>query len=128
MKNEIELLNEKILSLESKREYEVKLLKEHLYSIHEELKPINLIKNDFKEITTSPEAKNTLIDNVIGLGTGYISRKILVGSSHNPIKNLLGTLLQFTISNMATKHSDKIKTAGENLFDRVIKFTKQLKH
>ncbi|HKC69771.1 MAG TPA: hypothetical protein VKG26_16145 [Bacteroidia bacterium] len=128
MKNETELLNEKIISLENRRVHELTLLKEHLYHMHEELKPVNFIKNTLKEITASPEIKNTLLDNAMGLITGFISKKIIVGSTHNPIKNLLGNILQFAVANMVSKHSDTIKTAGGSLLERIIKYAGQLKH
>jgi len=121
MKNEMELLNEKIISLENIRAHELKLLKEHFYFVHEELKPINLVKNTLKEITSSSEIKKNLLDNAVGLATGYISKKIAVGSSHNPIKNILGTILQFAVANTVSKHSDLIKTVGQNLIERIFK-------
>jgi hypothetical protein len=41
--------------------------------------------------------------------TGYITKKVLLGSTHNPIKRILGTVLQFVITNIVTKQSEKVK-------------------
>ncbi|HXU28442.1 MAG TPA: hypothetical protein VN698_14525 [Bacteroidia bacterium] len=125
MKTEIELLDEKIISLENRRAHELKLLKEHFYIIHEELKPINLVKNTLKEMFSSPELKNNAIGNAMGLATGYLSKKIIVGSSHNPIKNILGAVLQFAVANTVSKHSNTIKAVGEILIGRLSKRIKQ---
>jgi hypothetical protein len=127
MKNEIESLKETITSLKDKQAHELKLIKGHLHDIYEDLKPINLIKNTIQEIACSQEIKSNLVNNAIGLGAGHLSRKILIGSTHNPIKKIAGTILQFAITNLATKHSKSIKAAGQNIFERILKYTKEMK-
>jgi hypothetical protein len=39
--------------------------------------------------------------------TGYLTKKVLLGGTHNPIKRILGTILQFAITNIVTKQSEK---------------------
>lgn len=125
MKNETDALNETIVLLQNKRAEELKLLKEQFHLTYESLKPINLIKSTFHEVTASPEIKNNILNNAIGLTTGYLSRKVLVGASHNPIKKIFGILLQFAIANVVSKHTDTIKSAGENLLHRIFKNGKE---
>lgn len=122
-KNETDTLNETIILLQNKQAEELKLLKEQFHLTYETLKPINLIKSSFHEVTSSPspDIKNNLLNNVIGLTTGYLSKKIIVGASNNPIKKILGALLQFTIANVVSKHSDAIKSVGGNLLHRILK-------
>jgi hypothetical protein len=126
-KNETDALNETITLLENKRAEELKLLKEQLHVVQDNLKPINLLKSTFHEITSSPEIKNNIVSNTIGITTGYLTKKVLFGASHNPIKKLFGTLLQFAIANIVSKHSDGIKSAGENLLHRFLKHRKEAK-
>jgi hypothetical protein len=121
MKTEIELLDEKLISLENRRTHELKLLKEQFYFVHEGLKPINLVKNTLKDVFTSPQLKNNAIGNAMGLATGYLSKKVIVGSSHNPIKNIIGTVLQFAVANTVSKHSNTIKLLGGHLIGRILK-------
>ena len=125
MKSETDLLNEKIISLENRKAHELKLLKEHFYFVHEELKPVNLIKNTLHEVFSSPELKHNVMGNAIGLATGYLSKKILFGASNNPLKRILGSAMQFVIANTVSKHSDKIKDVGQNLLIRILKHIKQ---
>ena len=127
-KNETESLNETIILLRNKQSEELKLVKEQFHIIYESLKPINLIKDTVHEITSSPDLKNNLVNNIIGLTTGFLSKKILVGATHNPIKKLFGTLLQFTVANIVSKHSEGIKSVGENIVERILKFRKESKH
>ncbi len=121
MKNETDALNEAIMALHEKRVKELGLLKEQLHTTYESLKPINIIKSTFNEVTQSTELKNNLFDNAIGLATGFVSKKIWVGGSHNPIRRLFGTLIQFAIANVVSKNSDSIKSTGEHLLHRFLK-------
>jgi hypothetical protein len=123
MKKEVtrDALNEQIARLQDKQAEELEILKEQFYITYESLKPINLVKNTLQEITTSPGIKDNLLNNAIGLVTGYISKKVLVGSSHNPIKRILGTLFQFAIANVVSKHSETIKSTGEVILKRIFR-------
>ncbi|HSQ45519.1 MAG TPA: hypothetical protein VLM44_01235 [Lutibacter sp.] len=121
MKNETEALNETIIALKEKRAYELVLLKEQLHTTYESLKPINLIKSTFSKVATLSETKSNILGPAIGLGTGYISKKLWMGSSHNPIKRIFGTLIQFAVASVVTKYSDGIKNVGNALLQRFSK-------
>jgi hypothetical protein len=113
--NETDSLNELIALYEQKHDYELKALKEQFHVAFESLKPINLIKGVFHEVTASPEIKTDLANNAIGLGAGFLSKKLFLNHSHNPVKRIIGTTLQFAVANLVSKHSDTIKTIGGNL-------------
>lgn len=120
-KNETETLNEMILAEELKYANDLALLKNQFNLAYESVKPINLVKNLFHEVTASPEIKSDLISNLIGFGTGFLSKKLLLGSSHNPIKKVFGTLFEFGIANVVSKHTDNIKLIGGNLWKYFLK-------
>jgi hypothetical protein len=101
--NETDALKDAIAVLQHKQAAELQLLKEQFHITYESLKPVNLIKKGFKDITESPGIKNTLINNAIGLATGFLSKKVLIGASHNPIKRLLGTILEFAVASVVAK-------------------------
>lgn len=124
-KNQTETLNETIIFLQSKRAYELELLKEQFHHTYESLMPINVIKNTFQKVTSSPEIKNNILDGVIGLATGWLSKKVLVGSSHNPVRKLFGILIQFAIAGIVSKHTDTIKSTGANILERMWKHRKE---
>ena len=121
LKTESDTLKETIVFLQDKQAQELSVLREQFYTTYESIKPINLLKNAIDEITTSGEIKNNLIANVIGLATGYISKKVIIGASHNPVKNIFGTLLQFAIANVVSKHSETIKSTVGNILQRIFK-------
>lgn len=118
--NAIVLLKENIILLEIEQEQNRLLLKEEFKQTFEALRPVNLFKNTFQEITESPDFKNNLIDSVIGIVTGFISKKIIVGNTHNPFKQIMGVLLQLTITSMVTKNADAIKSS---IMEMISKFT-----
>lgn len=114
-------LQEAIVLLRKRQAIELKELKEHLHIMHENLKPINILKNAIHQVTSAPDIKDNILDNVIGLATGYVSKKLFVGTSHNLIKQFLGVLVQTGVTNAASKNADGIKSIGEKIFHLVFK-------
>lgn len=114
-KNATDSLSDLILIQEMKYDNDLEQLKNQFDVAYESVKPINLIKNLVHSVTASPEIKNDLLSNVIGFGTGFISKKILLGSLHNPVTKVLGTLFEFAVANVVSKHTVGIKTIGGNL-------------
>lgn len=119
--NQTEALNKAIEDLQKKKEVEFLLLKNQFHITYESLKPINIIKSTLADVKSSPELKNNILNNVIGLTTGYISKKVILGSSRNPVKILLGSLFQFAIAKLVSKHTDVLKSTGENIYKRIFK-------
>ncbi|MEO8760108.1 MAG: hypothetical protein ABI388_03290 [Bacteroidia bacterium] len=114
-KSQMQLLDERIYSLKNKQTEELILVKEQFHVVYESVKPMNLIKSAFHDMTSSSDTKNGLVDSAIGLATGFLSKKLLFGSSINPIKNILGSVLQQAVSNIVANHAEGIKSKGANL-------------
>ena len=111
--NQTDILKETILLMKMKQADELVQLKDQYHYTLESLKPLNLIKKAFGVVATSPEIKGNILSNILGMTTGYLTKKVLLGGTHNPIKRILGTLLQLVITNVVTKRSDK--SIEENL-------------
>lgn len=119
--SQTEALDQMIIEARRKCDNDLVLLKDQLHVVYESVKPFNLIKGLIHDVTSAPEIKNNMVSNVIGLGTGLLSKKFLLGSSHNPIKSVLGNILQFAITNVVSKHANGIKAVGGMLFSRFVK-------
>ena len=104
-----------IYRLELKQKLELASLKSQLHTTFEQLKPLNLLKQTFTEVSESPEIKSQLLNSGIGLLTGYLSKKLMIGNTSNPIKNILGTIVEFIIANLVAKYSESILENGENI-------------
>lgn len=105
-------LSEAILFLENKQAQEGKRLKLEFQEAYESLKPINLLKNTFKQVTASNELKGNLLNTVVGLGAGFLTKAVFTGISHSPVKRLIGNALMFGITNIVAKNPEFVKNAG----------------
>ena len=97
-------LKNAIQILEFDQQVREQQLKEHVYLAIESLKPVNLIRSTIHEITTSPYLIENTLGTAAGLVTGYISKKIATGKSASTVRKLLGTILQFGVTNVVTRH------------------------
>jgi hypothetical protein len=116
-KNEKQKLSEAIEQLKLEKAQKLLVLREQLSISYESLKPVNFIKNTVEDAISSPDLKKSLLNNAIGLATGYLSKKVMMGGSHNPIKNIVGTMLQFLVTNVVAKNSDEIIESGEKVLN-----------
>jgi hypothetical protein len=105
--------------LEIEQSAKLQILKEQVMVTYESMRPANLIKRAISDITSSPDLLDNLFGSAIGLTTGFISKKILVGGTGNLIRKLLGTLLQFAVTNIVSRHPDAIKTFGQFIIQTI---------
>ena len=110
LKNAIQLL-------EAEQAIKGQLLKEQFYLTYESLKPVNLIKSTLNDIATSPYLIDNILGTAMGLASGYLSKRIFVGASGNMIRKLLGSVLQFGVTNVVAQHPDTIKSFGQSSFN-----------
>lgn len=114
LKNAIQLL-------EIKQAISKQLLKDQFLLTYENLKPVNILKNTLKDISTSPYLIDNILGAAMGLSTGYLSKKIIVGASGNIIRKVLGSVLQFGVTNLVAQHPDAIKSIGKFIYQRIIR-------
>jgi hypothetical protein len=105
-------LRERIIELERRRFEEGKLMKQQFHLAYESVKPINLIKNTFKEFVASQDLRDNLLNTTVGLAAGYASKTLFEDASRSPFKKLLGTVLLFGVTNVVAKHPKAIKSLG----------------
>jgi hypothetical protein len=118
-------LKNAIRILEDEQSVKEQLLKEQFYITYESLKPLNLLKATLKDLSSSPYMIENIVGSAVGLATGYVSKKIVVGSSANIIRKLIGSVLQFGITNLVAQHPDAIKSISQYIIQHI--FTKKKK-
>lgn len=116
-------LKNAIQQLEVKQAGEFKLMKEEFEDTYENLKLINIIKNTFKAAAAAPELKTDIINTAIGLSTGFVAKKLMLGKTLNPFSKLLGVIVELAVANKVTKNATGIKTIGSIIFKKI--FNKQ---
>ena len=114
-------LKNAIYLLEIELAYKEQRLKEEFIITCDSFKPVNLFLNTFKEIATSPNLIDNIIGTIFGLASGYISKKIFIGTSGNIFRKLFGTALQFGVSNSVAQHPDAIKSIVQYLFQHIFR-------
>jgi hypothetical protein len=114
-------LKDAIQLLEAERTLKGTLLKEQFYLTYESFKPVNLLTNTLSDVAKSPFLVENLLGIAMGLATGYLSKKVFIGVSGNKFKRLIGTILQFGITNVVAQNSDTIKSFGRSLFQHIFR-------
>lgn len=104
-----------IVALESKRRHEGRLVVDEFNLALEGIKPANLLKTIFTEVTSSPELKENLINTSVGMATGYATKLLVAGKSAGPIRKLIGSGLMFGVSNFISNNPDKVRLVGNTL-------------
>ncbi len=112
-------LRDAILQLESKQAEEAKMLKKQFHLVYESIKPVNLIKNAFKEVAQSQDLKKNILNTSVGLAAGYVSKKLFERSSNNPVKKLLGSVLMFGVTNIVAKNTEPVKSLMKKFLEIV---------
>ena len=98
------------------------LLRDQFCISFESLKPINLLKSTIYDFTTSPHLTDGILGTATGLLTGYLSRKIVtIGASGNLIRKLLGTVLQFGVTNVVSQNPETIKSIGQYIYQHTVR-------
>lgn len=108
-------LSEAILELEARKAEEGRMLKEQVNHAYENIKPINLIKNTFREALDSQDLRADVINLSLGLIAGYVSKKVFSGLEDSPVKKLLGTSLQLAITVFIIKNPETVQAIGNGI-------------
>lgn len=113
--NNTKELNVAIIMLTNQQHLEELSLKKEFISSYESLKPINILKNTVKEFVEAPDFKEDILKTSISIASGYLTKKITVGDSKNPLKQLLGSFLQMGVTSIVSKNADSIKSKSIDL-------------
>lgn len=115
------LLKQLISEKESEHLTEEKILKTHFHAAYQSIKPINLIKNTFKEVISSPYFKTNVVNAAIGLTAGFVVKKLFIGESQKALMKLSGIILELVIANKVSKNADEIKSIAGIVLKKIIR-------
>ncbi len=108
-------LENQIQLLEMEQEVKGELLKEQFLYTYDSFRLVNILKNSLRQTVASPNIINDIIGMAIGLGTGYLSKKIFIGTSGNVLRKLLGSIIQLGVTSVVSKHPSGIKSLGHHI-------------
>jgi hypothetical protein len=118
-------LKQEIALLKIKHDENQAFLKTQFRITYESLKPINLILNSLKDISSAPDLKGNIINTALAIGAGFFSKKVMVGGTLNPLKQAAGTLLQLGVTSLVSKNGNDIKLGVLGLLKQILNKNKE---
>ena len=115
-----EELTDAIAALELKAVVQKREIEECFHIVEEELKPVNLVRNGVRSVF-SGENKGDLLNALLGLGSGVLSRKLLLGNSKGFIGKTVGKAIQWGMAGLVSKNAEKIKEKAGGIIDRLFR-------
>lgn len=115
-------LKSAILELEAKKIVSEEALKKQFHQTLESFKPGNILKNTVSEVTAAPQFKHNILNLALGLGAGYLTKKVAVGRKAGLLARTVGTVLQFGVTSLIAKNKANEEKVGHkpgNLFTRI---------
>ncbi len=87
--------------------------------IADRLKPSHLMEAAIDDLKSHQGLQSDLTGYLIATISGLLTKKLWVGKSKNPIRQLFGTLLEVWVANFAMKHADTIRVSVQKLIDLI---------
>ena len=115
-----EELAEAIAALELKAAAQRRDIEETFHAVAEDLQPFNLMKNGLRSVFSS-EHKGELLNALIGLGSGLLSRKLILGKSTGFVGKTVGKAIQWGMAGLISQNAEKIKEKAGGIIDRLFK-------
>jgi hypothetical protein len=97
------------------------LVKEQFFITYESLKPVNLLRSSVNDIASSPYLIDNILGAAMGFVSGFVSKKIFIGSSGNKLRQLLGHVLQLGVTNFVALHPGAVRTIGWSFIQHLIR-------
>jgi hypothetical protein len=112
-------LHEAIETLEQKKSEQLVALEAQFSEVYENLTPANIVKHTLQSVFSSSDTKKNILGSVIGLGTGLLSKKLLVGKSVGVFRKIIGAVVEFGIAGLIAKNAGKIKDKGSEIIHKI---------
>ncbi len=115
-------LKNAIQELEAKKIVTEDAMKKQFHETIEIFKPSNILKNTVSEVSASPQFKHNILNLALGLGAGYLTRKVAVGRKAGLLARTVGTALQFGVTSLIAKNKaneEKVSDKKGGLLNRI---------
>ena len=96
-------------------------LKDEFEKTKENFKLVNIIKSTFKDAVSTPNIKTDIVNAAIGLTSGIMAKKLIIGKTFNPLSKLLGVALEMFVANKVTKNADQVRSTGSVIMNKLFK-------
>lgn len=93
-------LSEAILLLENELIEQKQNVAAQIETIVDRYRPVNVVRDIFKEVRTSEEFRSNILTAVMGISTGYLAKKLFFSKRNNILRALAGNFLQYGLANL----------------------------
>lgn len=105
-----------IETLERAQSADGRTLRQHFMRTYESMRPLNLIKGAFTEITESQELKGHVFSSGMGLVAGHLSKRVYEIANSNGNSSIIGTVIQVGVTNAVARNPEVVQAAGRKMF------------
>jgi|SRR5450432_1026830 len=116
-------LHSTIAELQNKAYAQERDIAENFKSVTESLKIQNIVKHSLGSLFKGQDKEN-IVNILLGLTSGFISRKLLLGKTGGLIGKNLGRVIQWGVAGLVSKNADKIKEKSSEIIDKYFKKSK----
>jgi hypothetical protein len=113
-------LREAIIQLEQIQSAEKEVLKAQIHLAVESLRPVNILRSTLSEAMSGGLMTN-IFGAAFGQTAGYVSQKLVVGRSTNPVMRLVGSALRTGITAFISTYGDTIRQTTSIIYKTLFK-------
>jgi len=107
-------LKDAILKLESDRVVQGFLIKQEIGHAYDSINPLTMIKENLED-SSSNMLGNNVISTSVGLATGFLLKKWIIGKSDNQFRGILGSVAQIGVINVIAHYRTAVEVVGRTL-------------
>jgi len=108
-------LKDAIQKLESDKVVQVFLMRQEFEHAYESINPLNLIRDNLEDSPSSKFLGNNMISTSVGLATGFLIKKWIIGKSGNQFRGILGSAAQIGVINLIAQYHSTVEIVGRTL-------------
>ena len=102
-----DILDNKILALKAKHSSEFIELKAQYFVVQNSITVFNMVEQGVSEFYKTATNKNNFFTIITSIAGGYLSNKLVVGESKNTFKKIIGYGVQFAVTKILSKITNK---------------------
>lgn len=92
-----------IIELKIQKDRDFQALKLQLAESYEEFKPSNIVKRVFVDLKEEPQVRDNVLQSVVSLAAGYLTKRLLIGKSNSFLKSVVGYVIQIGATKLISK-------------------------
>jgi hypothetical protein len=119
--NSLQTLEVHIAALEHQQKEQKAAITTEFQGFMDSLKPANILRKLFRSVNESPDLKTDILKGALGLGTGFLTNKFLLGKINGPFKAILATILPAVMTKAAVDVPVKIKENGLSFLAKTLR-------